>query len=121
MKLVKSMIENDPMKEMINTIRKELKESREHEMRMFQLILNTMNPPSNAQGFQNPQGIPCSSPVSGYVPMVQGWQQNHTLANSHGGYHQLGGHSQSQMSSGHSSNAKFGENDSDFGPKNHNV
>ena len=119
--LVKSMIENDPTKEMINTIREEVKESREHEMRMFQLMMNTMNPQSNMQGFENPHGIPGSSPGGGYVAMVQGWQQNHTFANSHGSYYQLGGHSKIQMSSGQSSNATLSENDSDFGAKYQNL
>ena len=90
----------------------------EHEMLMFQLMMNTMNPQSNMQGFENAHGIRCSSPMSGYVPMKHGWQQNHTYANSHGGYYQLlGGHINTQMSSNQSSNTTLDENDSDFGAK----
>lgn len=47
--VVKSMIDKDPMKDLVNLMREEMRQSREHELMMLQLMLNGSTSTSNFQ------------------------------------------------------------------------
>ena len=60
--LIKSTMENDPLKDMINVMKEELKESREHEKKLFEMLL------------QNNQPIPAAQFHPNNYPGMSQWQ-----------------------------------------------
>ena len=48
---MRSMIENDPMKDLVNLMREEMRSSREHELRLYQLMFNSQNTGRNNQQY----------------------------------------------------------------------
>ena len=52
--LVKSMVERDPMKDLIELMREKMKQSREHELRLYQHMFNSVNAGSFAPQRQSP-------------------------------------------------------------------
>ena len=52
--LVKSMVERDPMKDLIELMKEEMRQSREHELRLYQHIFNSVNAGSFAPLRQSP-------------------------------------------------------------------
>ena len=52
--LVKSMVERDPMKDLIELMREEMRQSREHELRLYQHMFNSVNAGSFAPLRQSP-------------------------------------------------------------------
>lgn len=71
--LIKSVIENDPTKDLIQVIRDDMKKSREHELKLFQMILSA--------GSQQPS-------LSQQNPMSTMQHGSCAQPNSSGGYHQ---------------------------------
>ena len=43
--ILKEMVEKDPMKDLVALMREELQANREHEMRLYELMFNTMHAP----------------------------------------------------------------------------
>ena len=87
MKLITEVVRNDPTKEMISFLKDEMEKSREHELKLFQLMLghransglppsSSMVPPSSNMetGFYQSwnQGFPCHE--AGFYPSLQGSQ-----------------------------------------------
>ena len=48
---MRSMIENDPMKDLVNLMREEMRSSREHELRLYQLMFNSQITGRNHQQY----------------------------------------------------------------------
>ena len=38
--MVKSMVDKDPMKDLVSMVREEMKQSREHDLQLYQLMFN---------------------------------------------------------------------------------
>jgi hypothetical protein len=51
--VVKNMVDKDPMKDLVTMVREEMKQSREHELKLYQLMFN-----SSAHNFQTPRQTP---------------------------------------------------------------
>ena len=102
MKLITEVVRNDPTKEMISFLKDEMETSREHELKLFQLMLghransglppsSSMVPPSSNMetGFYQSwnQGFPCHE--AGFYPSLQssqGPQQTTQESMSEGSY-----------------------------------
>ena len=53
-KLIRSVVENDPKKEIINFMREDLQKAREHELQLFQMMLSQGNRQQSPHGFHTP-------------------------------------------------------------------
>ena len=51
--VIKSMVDKDPMKDLVSMVREEMKQSREHDMQLYQLMFNNFT-----QNIQAPRQIP---------------------------------------------------------------
>ena len=64
--VVKSMIDNDPMKDLISMVREEMKQSREHDFQLYQIIFNdSMNNHQAARQF------PDTPPFINRIPITK--------------------------------------------------
>ena len=88
--LMRSAIENDPTKQLIQFLKSDIEKSREHEVKLFQLLLTHSNPNPQTQyglashhqgGYVSPSGINqgLSMPASNFAPQSDYtlWEGNH--------------------------------------------
>ena len=78
MQLIQAAVKNDPTKEMIRFVREEMEKSREHELKLFQLMLdnrgNSGMPPSSMEAGIYPWWNQASAHCeTGFYPSMQNY------------------------------------------------